>query len=156
MPDFIKTAFASRLTDCLRKAYKGQIPSIAIVARDFSLRASHLPHVSGETIRKWLRGESLPHVSRMQVLIEWLGPEIASPFEKHGRATDNYSNQAPPITNGPGSNNVSELIRLAQTLTEKEYQSLLSITRLLADKNPLEPTTEIGAKDGHLKPHNGS
>lgn len=155
MPQVVKTAFASRLTDCLRRAYKGQLPSIAVIARDFSLKSPHLPHVSGETIRKWLRGESLPHVSRMHVLIEWLGPEIASPFEHYGRAMAPQSNQVPPITNDHTPDNVGELLRIAQILTEKEYQSVLSIARLLADKHTHEQTPESLAGDGHLKQHNG-
>lgn len=155
MPQVIKTAFANRLSECLRKAYKGQLPSIAIIARDFSLRSPHLPHVSGETIRKWLRGESLPHVSRMQVLIEWLGPEIASPFELYSSNLAPQSNRVPPSNNGHTHENVSELLKIAQKLTEKECQSLLSIARLLAEKHTYEQATESVTGNGHLKQHNG-
>lgn len=151
MAEVVKAAFANRLTECLRNAYRGQLPSIAVIARDFSLKSPHLPHVSGETIRKWLRGESLPHVSRMQVLIDWLGPEIASPFEHYGRAVAYQTNQHNSNTYEPLTNNISELLAIASTLTEKEYQSVLSIARLLADKHHLDLSPAATVGDGHLR-----
>lgn len=82
----IKSDFADQFTRCLKAFYQGRLPSFAKIARDFSLRAPHLPHVSAETVRHWVRGSSLPHVSRMQVLVDWLGPEVAASFDNHARA----------------------------------------------------------------------
>ena len=65
------------------------------------------------------------------------------------------SNQVPTFTNGHTPDNVSELLRIAQILTEKEYQSVLSIARLLAEKHTYEQAPESLAGDGHLKQHNG-
>ncbi len=71
-----KKDFATHLKSGLLKHYQGQIPSFNVIARDFTLRATDLPPVSSETVRQWLRGESMPHISRMQVLIYWLGAEL--------------------------------------------------------------------------------
>lgn len=71
-----KKAFAAHLKSGLIKHYQGRMPSFNAIARDFTLRAPDLPPVSSETVRHWLRGQSMPHVSRMQVLIDWLGSEL--------------------------------------------------------------------------------
>jgi hypothetical protein len=56
----MKQQFALQLKKCLELQYGGCVPSISTVARDFSLKANHLSHVSGETVRKWLRAETIP------------------------------------------------------------------------------------------------
>lgn len=157
MVEVVKSAFASRLADCLRRAYKGHLPSIVVIARDFSLRSPHLPHVSGETVRKWLRGENLPHVSRMQVLIDWLGPEIAAPFEQHSQALQHLKSSSEAAQDRTGQvNDTSELLAVARSLTEKEYQSVLSIAQLLAQRGlapqqPHQPSASMGLDgDGHF------
>jgi hypothetical protein len=77
----MKYQFAAQLKKCLELHYCGRIPSISTIARDFSLKANHLPHVSGETVRKWLRAETIPQYPRVQSLADWLGPELLFPFE---------------------------------------------------------------------------
>ena len=77
----MKHQFASQLKKCLELHYGGRLRSISTIARDFSLKANHLPHVSGETVRKWLRAETIPQYPRVQSLADWLGPELLLPFE---------------------------------------------------------------------------
>lgn len=151
MAEAVKLVFANQLKEALLRVYKGRLPSIASIARDFSLKSPHLSHISSETIRKWLRGESLPHVSRMQVLIDWLGPEIASPFEKFGHAVSHHNNQHFTDTSLSLDNNARELLRYAQILTEREYQSVLSIARLLAEKHEFDQPPEAVIGNGHLR-----
>ena len=151
MVENIKEAFALKLTECLRSNYGGVVPSIAVVARDFSLKSPALPHVSGETVRKWLRGDCLPHISRLQVLVDWLGPEIATPFETlnlHRAAT------SPMITaplDGHRHRDNRELDALADVLSDEEYQSILAIARLLAEKHAITPIDPEA--DGHAVTH---
>lgn len=149
--DQVKQAFSIELADSLKCAYGGRLPSLATIARDFSLKSPHLPHISTETIRKWIRGEALPHVSRMQVLIEWLGPQIADPFDKtilavrHGRnghATNGYlDHTVKPIHN--------ELVEILEQLNEKECQSILAIAKLLAEKHAIEEANLVVTHNGH-------
>lgn len=138
--DQVKKAFSIKFAQSLKGAYGGRMPSIATVARDFSLKSPHLPHISNESIRKWLRGETLPHISRMQVLIDWLGPEISDPFDKPVKAIrfaqkNSLSGTSKHRSNGDKHPMHDELISIIDRLSEKECQSILAIAQLLADKN---------------------
>lgn len=69
--------FTIALTGSLRKHYGGRIPSFSTIARDFALHSPvGLAPISVETPRKWLRGDSLPSLERLQTLAQWLGPEL--------------------------------------------------------------------------------
>ena len=74
--DNLKQRFAKQLAESLRKAYGGRMPSLSTIARDVSLRYPHLPHVSTEAVRKWLRGKAIPQSPRMQALANWLGKDL--------------------------------------------------------------------------------
>lgn len=145
--DSVKQAFSTKLVDGLKKVYGGRMPAISTVARDFSLKSPHLPHISDETIRKWIRGSCLPHVSRMQVLVEWLGQELTTPFERpvlayefsQQKKNHQSAKQANGHINGNGNHNDGhtmhdELIAIVDRLSEKECQSILAIAKLLAEK----------------------
>lgn len=74
--DDVKKLFADRLAERLTEFYQGKLPSNNRIARDFTLRAPNLPPISHETIRQWMRGDCLPHVSRLNVLTKWLGEDL--------------------------------------------------------------------------------
>ena len=145
----IKSVFADQFTRCLKAFYQGRLPSFAKIARDFSLRAPHLPHVSAETVRHWVRGSSLPHVSRMQVLVDWLGPEVAASFDNHARALLSgkpgiQSNQLfttlPSLTinneqQASEETTPAELLTVLNRLTEQERQAIMEIAQLLLIKH---------------------
>lgn len=42
-------------------------------ADQFNLRANGTTTISRETARKWIRGEAIPEISRLKVLVNWLG-----------------------------------------------------------------------------------
>lgn len=67
----ITERFGDMLRASLRKTY-GKLPSAAFVAREFNLRSRWGSPVSSETARRWLRGYSVPDVSRLSVFSEWL------------------------------------------------------------------------------------
>ncbi len=164
--DRVKQAFSIELVEGLKRAYGGHLPSMAKVARDFSLKSPHLPHISSETIRKWIRGESLPHIARMQVLIDWLGPQMAIPFEQPVMALQFAQQKATGQTKHHGneyghSNLVTlpvsqhpihdQLIGIIDQLNEKECKSILSIAKLLAEKHITEESTIVASHNGHDK-----
>lgn len=72
----LKQRFAEQLAQSLKKAYGGRMPSLSTIARDVSLRYPHLPHVSTEAVRQWLRGKAIPQSPRMQALANWLGKDL--------------------------------------------------------------------------------
>ena len=67
----IKDSFSAHLRECLKQRY-GKIPSAAVVARDFNLRAYGTSPISQESARRWIRGVSLPEEDRLRVLVNWL------------------------------------------------------------------------------------
>lgn len=145
----IKSEFADQFTRCLKAFYQGRLPSFAKIARDFSLRAPHLPHVSAETVRHWVRGSSLPHVSRMQVLVDWLGSDVAASFDNHSRAlltgkagvqSNQLFNNDSTLTNNnepqAGQETTpAELLAVLNRLTEQERQAVKQIAQLLLVKH---------------------
>lgn len=142
----IKSNFADQFTRCLKTFYQGRLPSFAKIARDFSLRAPHIPHVSAETVRHWVRGASLPHVSRMQVLVDWLGPEVAASFDSHAKAL--LSGRSAPNSNQLFSAlseanqqsldadvTASELLAVLSRLNDQERQAVFEIAQLLVSRH---------------------
>ena len=110
----IEQRFARTLTKALKTYYRGRLPSFSVIARDFALRSPHLKHLSGETVRNWVRGTSLPHFSRMQVLEEWLGI--------HCNSTDQSSSvNAHQLYNGYQETNWHQVANANPT--EKGYQA---------------------------------
>ena len=63
--------FAIHLKKMLTSNY-GHMPSASKFADDFNLRAVGTKTISRETARKWIRGEAIPEISRLKVLINWL------------------------------------------------------------------------------------
>lgn len=153
--DKVKQAFSTRLVESLKQFYGGRLPSIARIARDFSLKSPHLAHVSSETIRKWIRGESLPHISRMQVLIDWFGPQIAAPFEQpklskkaqYNCGLANTNGHRPQIGECPIHD---QLIEIIDELNERECQGILDLAILLAEKHNDDFEKNITHHNGQL------
>ncbi len=68
----------------------GRVPTCSRLARDFSLIAADVAPISNETARKWLRGDVMPHASRLKILCTWLDIDFAR-----------MSASKPPATAGP-------------------------------------------------------
>lgn len=68
----IREAFAAQLRARLRQRFRGKLPSAAIVAREFNLRANGVLPISQESTRRWIRGNSIPDAPRLAVLAAWL------------------------------------------------------------------------------------
>ncbi len=69
--------FAHVLRQALVDA-QGRTPSAAKFADAFNLRAHGTSTISRETARKWLRGEAMPEVGKIGVLIQWLNIDPSS------------------------------------------------------------------------------
>lgn len=144
--ELMKREFASHLKKCLEANYGGRIPSFSKIARDFSLRAPHLPHVSGETVRKWLRAESIPQYPRMQSLADWLGSDLFVPFE-------NWQSNTAHQSNG-NANSVSseELMRLF-TVLQKLHREDFNLVIRLAEKLSLATESYKNVSQIQESPH---
>lgn len=121
--------FAAVLTASLREHYSGRLPSFATIARDFALHSPEgLAPISAETPRKWIRGESLPSLERLQTLALWLGPEILESLNKNlGKASFRANSQTSSTSDIEG---VTELL---EQLTPEELNSVAQLLHHLVD-----------------------
>jgi len=67
----MKEEFSHSLRESLKLQY-GKLPSAEVVSRDFNLRAHGTAPVTQESVRRWIRGESLPKPDHLIVLVQWL------------------------------------------------------------------------------------
>ncbi len=132
----MKQQFAAQLKKCLESHYGGRLPSISTIARDFSLKANHLPHVSGETVRKWLRAETIPQYPRVQSLADWLGPELLLPFENwHPKNGNNHHGDEEIIT----PDEAMRFMLMIQKLPRDDFNLLIRLAeKFHKKKNPEE------------------
>lgn len=148
--------FAQSLTNALKAYYRGRLPSFSVIARDFALRAPHLKHLSGETVRKWIRGSCLPHFSRMQVLEEWLGVNfnnLDKPTTANGHQIEAYQlNSVEPAKVIHTTDQLSQ-----QVLSQYSINSptdLVELVRVLHDLSPEQQNNVIIAIESLLKASN--
>ena len=98
----IKDNFSALLRDSLRSRF-GRIPSAAVVAREFNLRAYDTAPISQESARRWIRGVSLPEEERLRVLVNWLDLD----FNKVLRAQERFPGRGFQMLREQGGNGVS-------------------------------------------------
>jgi len=100
----MKEQFARSLRESLQVRY-GKVPSAAVVARDFNLRAYGVAPITQESARRWMRGESFPSPKYLEILISWLGvsldPAILTPQRQTYSSTSNGEQAAYYITPMP-------------------------------------------------------
>ena len=71
----MKEEFSHSLRESPKLQY-GKLPSAEVVARNFNLRAHGTTPVTQESVRRWMRGESLPKSDHLIVLTQWLGLDL--------------------------------------------------------------------------------
>lgn len=119
--------FSNELRSKLKARY-GKIPSCSTIARDFSLLAKNTNPISIETVRKWLNGKCVPHISRLQVLEAWLGLSLNTP--KFNQIRSSYIS-----TTKLHSFQVVQLINDLEELDSDSQQLIAQLIRSLKDKN---------------------
>jgi hypothetical protein len=77
----MKEEFSHSLRESLKLQY-GKLPSAEVVSRDFNLRAHGTTPVTQESVRRWIRGESLPKPDHLIVLMQWLGLDLNEIYGK--------------------------------------------------------------------------
>lgn len=81
----IEVRFGEALRTVLRRRY-GRLPSAAFVTNQFNRRITGVNGVSGETIRRWIRGMSMPRYDHLEVLGEWLEMDFQELFGLESRS----------------------------------------------------------------------
>lgn len=121
--------FAEALSKSLSKHYGGRIPSFSTIARDFALHSpAGLAPISVETPRKWVRGESLPSLERLQTLAQWLGSEILEPLNGEFLIKSEKTHNGSHLT----ADQIAHITELLEQLTSDELDSVEQLLSHLA------------------------
>ena len=137
----VKENFACILRDSLKARY-GRVPSAAVLAREFNLRAYDTTPVTGESARRWLRGVCLPEEERLRVLVNWLNlnfndalthrNENGVPPQVYNGSAHNGHQKNPPFprpSNGE-SHEERDLYSLILALPASERSLILNLLRI--------------------------
>lgn len=79
----LRLNFSDALRDAL-VARLGKLPSATHFANQYNLRAHGTTTISRETARKWINGQAVPEMPRLNILIDWLGLDT-SKFLSRGK-----------------------------------------------------------------------
>lgn len=121
----IAERFSKQMRDSLRKKY-GRLPSAAFVSIHFNRQTEGLSEVSAETVRRWIRGKSLPNQYHFELMTAWLALDanliVAGIAQSNSHPVDDEPFRYP-----------SEVIRLAESInrldprTQKKILGLISL-----------------------------
>jgi hypothetical protein len=115
--------FSQQLNELLKEKY-GYVPSAAKFSDAFNLRAHGTTTISRETARKWLRGDAIPELSRLKVLMNWLGVRPSVLFEN--ALGDPLTEKAgkPVVDYSMSDRTHGKLLGLLNELDEKSIEAL--------------------------------
>jgi hypothetical protein len=138
----VKENFSGLLRESLKARY-GRVPSAAVLAREFNLRAYDTTPVTGESARRWLRGVCLPEEERLRVLVNWLGLNFNDALTHrngngktstvfNGSAHKLYAESPPPKKPSNGeSHEEQDLYKLILALPAPERPLILDLLRIV-------------------------
>jgi hypothetical protein len=115
--------FSKSLKELLTARY-GYIPSAAKFSDAFNLRAHGTTTISRETARKWIRGEAIPELSRLRVLINWLGLKPSDFLEGEFARKPIDGNIGEMNQESIDANTQIKLISIINELDEKSIETL--------------------------------
>ncbi len=69
--DLLRLNFSNALRAALINRM-GKMPSATHLANQFNFRAHGTTEITRETARKWVTGQAIPEIERLNILIEWL------------------------------------------------------------------------------------
>lgn len=67
--------FSRQIRDSLRRKYR-RIPSAAFVSIQFNRLVDEDKQVSAESVRRWMRGQTMPNQHHVQALVLWLSLDM--------------------------------------------------------------------------------
>ncbi|MEY3668885.1 MAG: hypothetical protein RL258_280 [Pseudomonadota bacterium] len=93
----VKENFSALLRSSLKARY-GRLPSAAVLAREFNLRAYDTTPISGESARRWLRGVCLPEEERLRILVNWLDLDFNKALTANRNGMGSFASHRIPET----------------------------------------------------------
>ncbi len=96
----IEERFGQELRKALVKRF-GKVPSAAFVAIRFNQLKTHEKTVSGESVRRWIRGAAMPSYHHLSLLAYWLSIDLDDTIKRKTScppapqmgASDHFSSQ---------------------------------------------------------------
>ncbi len=137
--------FSKSLTELLIERY-GYLPSAAKFSDAFNLRAYGTSTISRETARKWIRGEALPELSRLKVLIKWLGLKPSDFLEKDLTEEESKNPSSSESEKNLRNKIYSQLISLLSELDEKSIEALFLAALALREIKKSQSDTALDKK----------
>ena len=139
-----KLNFSDHLTKALLAKYKKKV-SIVFFVNQFNLRAYGTNTIAYETGRKWLKGITIPQLSKMKVLIKWLELDPGFLFLDNeletGHSTSIVSDNIAVILSVQNSQHFLECLQAVTFELDAQSQHFLLLSALnlreLANKQPL-------------------
>lgn len=142
----VKENFAALLRNSLKSRY-GRLPSAAVLAREFNLRAYDTTPISGESARRWLRGVCLPEEERLRVLVKWLDLDFNKALTSNRNGMGDFTAAQIPATSHQWFHNGSNQRPNAIVSSESHGAGSLYTSR--------SPTPPTGSSSTGLKQSNG-
>ncbi len=137
-PNDVKDEFARLLKEGLQ-AHFGRMPAVAAVTREFNLRAHGVEPVTQESVRRWLKGISMPEERKLRILVTWLKLDLSRCFGGmlNGDGTmngENGRNRARDGADGKSGDGKADarLLSLIATLPPAEKRMLVQLAETLA------------------------
>lgn len=151
-PNHVKERFAQVLRTTLVAHFGGRLPSNAVIAREFNLRAYGADPVTQESVRRWVQGISMPDETKLRILVVWLDLDLRSCFS----AQDLRGASAPASQNGNDSSPKTTRANSTETPENKLSKQQARILRLIEglsnpDRRLVEQLTKkLSLREAHL------
>lgn len=154
-PNHVKERFAHLLRSALTTHFGGHLPSNAVIAREFNLRAHGAEPVTHESVRRWIHGISMPDETKLRALTVWLDLDLRDCF--HSPSADATALHEPKSsgkgrqktlngqqTNGHTQGDQARLLQLINNLSDADRSLIEQLTKKLFQQK--ETTTKLSAK----------
>lgn len=168
-PNGVKNEFSSLLREALRDV-RGRVPSAAVIAREFNLRAVGVEPVTQESVRRWLRGISMPEEKKMAILVSWLDLDLSAVMKRAhsaayngngygngngtGRALADVLHRHPSASHsGEVDRQTLERAKMINRLSPKDRQLIEEFMNRLDQRGSPERSGFSGGGGGAAGPH---
>ena len=128
-----KCNFSDLLNKALENKYHKKV-SVVFFVNQFNLQSYGTAPIAYETGRKWLNGMTIPQLSKIKVLIDWLNLDtkllFSKPSAQKTNTLDLSSLNEGSIIDELNSNNILNLIHAIALELDPKNQNFLFITAL--------------------------
>jgi hypothetical protein len=142
----VKDHFAELLKKAISERF-GMLPSNAVIAREFNLRAYGTEPVTQESVRRWLKGICMPDETKLRILVSWLDLDLKVCFNHNGADLSTPSHLGTVLNGGqqPIAPAPPKSLRADQLRLLKLLDSLPSTDRKLVEELAKKLSTRVNA-----------